>query len=284
MSSPPHATDTRPDDALPEVTLTESERALLAHHLPLVHLQLRRYRWSAREASDGDDLFQEGCLALADAIRRHDPSRHGSFAPYAMARIHCRMGLWVAEQRTLIRVPHATQKRRRRRGEFDRHDPAGPAAASLAEYARQRRSARRAAEATSGPHEPAAAGPTLAERLRRRIEGAVAAAARYYVAGARRENSGEVVRRIVSERLMIPESEAQTPIRALVREMAVSIGRITHTEENLLGRVRRAMARDVEFRLLRRFASRRPNGWDEGLTPREAAQLRRAETKSQSGS
>ena len=54
--------------------------ALYREHLRLAAFCARKY---ARRASDYDDLYQEACLGLLDALKRYDPDRGVEFSTYA---------------------------------------------------------------------------------------------------------------------------------------------------------------------------------------------------------
>ncbi|MFO0972426.1 MAG: sigma factor [Phycisphaerae bacterium] len=249
--------------------LSEVERRSVESHLPLVGLQLRRQERVDADENVRDDLFQEGCLALADAVRNHRPERHGSFAPYALARIHCAMGLYLRERGGSIRVPLTSQKRHRAKG---RHDPGMQPALAPRRRARglEGLPARRA-EAGSGLL------PRIGDVVRRRVDVALAAAEAEVLATVRGGAAARAaVRRVMRERVRIPEPESQTPVRGLARELGASLGRVTHTEAAVRRRARARLERDVVFRLMRRLARRRPMGMDAWLSEREATMLVRA--------
>jgi DNA-directed RNA polymerase specialized sigma subunit len=115
--------------AIPLAALSARQRRLVESHLPLIHHTLSRLNeWVARHRRHGryTELVQEGSLALIDAVRSHDPTRHGAFAPYAMARIHFAVSRFVHETQCAIRVPYSTQRRRRFRNEKSATTPAAP--------------------------------------------------------------------------------------------------------------------------------------------------------------
>src|SRR5262245_13461358 len=94
--------------AVPLAALSARQRRLVESHLPLIHPTLNRLDdWVRRHRAAGryPELVQEGSLALIEAVRAHDPLRHGAFAPYAMARIHFAVSRFVHETHCAIRVP-----------------------------------------------------------------------------------------------------------------------------------------------------------------------------------
>lgn len=264
--------------------LDPRQRRLVEEHLPLVRAQLRRQtivgpaRAAARET---DDLYQEGCVALVHAVRGYDAARHGPFAPYALSRIHAAMGRWLWERRDDVRVPVATQRRRiRRERSSDRHDPGGPPVVLRLDPDRLDRVPARPPDRSASHGDARPSGPTLGEALRARIDAAVRRAVSDALRRGRRGVGGGVLlRRLARERLSIPEPLTRTAVRALARELRVSLGRVTHAEASLYAGVRGLLSGDRAFRYLRYLARHRPRGMDAPLAPREqqrlAAALRR---------
>jgi RNA polymerase sigma factor (sigma-70 family) len=258
--------------------LTEEQRRLMQRHLPLVHLQLRRQSgcsFQRRNGREPEDLFQEGCLALAEAVRRYDSSRHGRFAPYALARIHTAMSVWLHEQTSPVRVPYATQKRRRYEAAAGkrRHDPGEPRPCV---YDVNRRRARRFNASKRASLEPTC-GVTVGEMIRERYDAAVEEVYRGDLRRGRlRPDSVAVLGRIVRERLCIPSDEARTSIRALMREMHVPFARVTHCESRFVERLRRKLLRDAAFRYLRRLSRHKPDGMNSEMSEGERQRVIRA--------
>lgn len=275
-----------PDAPSPSPPLSGDQRRLMREHLRLVYLQLNRQPGLVRHASvsgrEPDDLFQEGCLALADAVRRHCPRRHGDFAPYALARIHAAMSLWLRERRPVIRIPIATQRRRRAARLRDPRipPPRRRSARTNLERLDPRRirlhRVRRGAHAEDNPH-----AVTLGELVRDRLDRALRDALHAELAAPhRRDNASTVACRVAAERLAIPDPDAQTSIRTLMAELGVSAGRITHVQARLADGARRWLKRDLAFRYLRRLARRSPDGFDCVPDPAQRAYCNRAQARS----
>lgn len=70
-------------------------------------------REARRAQLDCDDLFQEACVALADALRRYD-YRRGRFLTYAMPRLRQRLSALSASLLGRIPVPENVAAQRRR--------------------------------------------------------------------------------------------------------------------------------------------------------------------------
>ncbi len=78
-----------------------AEDAFVTANLRLVRLIALRV--ALRSSLPVDDLFQEGCVALTEAVRRYDPDRRVRFASFAYPWIHSRMAASVAEHQTIRR-------------------------------------------------------------------------------------------------------------------------------------------------------------------------------------
>ena len=89
------------------VPMTEVERETVSRNLGLVGAQIERLL--GRGVSDAhvpeyrEELFQEGCLALMQAVRAYDPSSGMTFASYAMPRIHYAVWRGLCRYRQTIR-------------------------------------------------------------------------------------------------------------------------------------------------------------------------------------
>lgn len=251
------------------VALSEPQSNSVSGHIPLVHRKLGEQlrRCGNRAAPFADDLFQEGCLALTVAVRDHDPGRHGDFAPFALARVHAAMGQFLAE-RGVLRVPSATQKRHVRRAR-SRHDP------NAAPPGRRHAPAPRLEELPA-PRFVRAAGLTLADLIRARIDRATLAARRRLCNAARGSGRVRLVERIFDERLKIPQPELRTPIRAIAREQRFAVVAVARVERRALRAIRVRLRRDVAFRWIRRFARQAPDGVCSILPPDQTATWRRA--------
>jgi RNA polymerase sigma factor (sigma-70 family) len=83
---------------------------LVLNYLPLVHSLAAGYRHCGLPA---DDLVQEGCLGLLEAVDRYDAERGATFEPYARFRIRRSIRHALTEQARSIRLPKHIVERRR---------------------------------------------------------------------------------------------------------------------------------------------------------------------------
>ncbi len=74
------------------------ESAMIAEYLPMAKRVVRRYFSLADGLLSYDDLDQEAAVALVEAIRIYDPSRHGPVASFAMQRVRWRVMDYVRRQ------------------------------------------------------------------------------------------------------------------------------------------------------------------------------------------
>ncbi len=260
-------------------TLSARQRRVVERNLPLVHLTLNRHAGLCRHRRAGRErveLFQEGCLALMDAVRNHDASRHGVFAAFAMARIHFAVSRFVHEHESNIRIPYITQRRRKKQRDnatSDRHRPDAlprvvnePDGGGASRGGRPRD--RRRPDAQPG-------GVTIGDKIRDCFDRASGAVVRE-MEDAPRCGPGhrDVVRRCAQERWNIPEPDARMPIRRLAEALACSVGRITHCEDRFKKKVAVTLENDAAYRELRRLAKMNPEGMrgriDAHETPAEA--------------
>jgi len=252
-----------------DIALSGSQSQRVGGHLPLVQRKLNEQlrRCGNRAAPFADDLFQEGCLALTVAVRDHKPERHGDFAPFALARVHAAMGRFLAE-RGLLRIPSATQKRRARRAR-SRHDP------DAAPPTLRRRPDIRLEE-LAAPRDNRSAGRAVADLVRARIDHAMTRVRCRMVNANRRMRMPRLIHRVFDERLMIPQAELRTPIRAIARENEFPIIAVARVERRALRAIRACLRRDVAFRWIRRYARRAPDGPLAALPARLEPTWRRA--------
>ena len=270
--------------SVPLRSLSTGQRRLVERHLPLIHLTLRRTRGllehttAARERSE---LFQEGCLALMEAVRTHDPCRHGVFAAFAMARIHYAMSRFAHEQHNLIRVPYMTQRRwkqLRKSHEQDRHRPEPlPRVVPLRESrcSPHRRHSRRLAtrRLTRSADET-----TIGDLVRERLDYAACnVAARMRESRRSADGIRELVDLCMRERWTVPEPAEQTSIRQLASRLGCSIGRITHCEERFRKRLAEMLEQDAQYNRLIGVARRHLAGMQHVLSKEETEAIRQHE-------
>ena len=104
-----------PAAALP--VLTPEQQSLVSANIGLVGVHLRNRVPTPRQPTrqrEYEDLFQEGCVALARAASSYDASQHGSFAAYALPRIRGAIHAALYEYFTTIRVPTRACKNAKR--------------------------------------------------------------------------------------------------------------------------------------------------------------------------
>ncbi len=245
--------------------LSARQRRVVERNLPLVHLTLNRHAGLCRRQRAGRErveLFQEGCLALMDAVRNHDPSSHGVFAAFAMARIHFAVSRFVHEHESNIRIPYITQRRRRKRqgsATSDRHQPdALPRVVNEPDDGGTSRGGqprdRRRPDVPPGV-------VTIGDRIRDCFDRASSAVVSEMESTPRcGPGHRDVVRRCAQERWNIPEPDSRMPIRRLAEAMACSVGRITHCEERFKKKVAAVLESDAAYCELRRLAKTNPEG------------------------
>ena len=270
-------------DRIPLRAMSRRQRRVVERNLPLVRLTLRRHGQLSernRVGREPVELFQEGCLALMAAVRSHDPTRHGHFGAYAMARIHFAISQYVHETQSVVRVPYITQRRRRMRQAStaaDRHRPDqlprvvamtdgdGPVTSLGCRRWRH------------NPTAPPEQGLTIGELVRERVDLATALAVREMkVAPGCAKGHREVVEQCARERWKVPEPDARTPIRQLARTLHCSVGRITHCEQRFHKKVAETLIADDAFKALTRLARRQPTGMNHCPSPEELTSLQPA--------
>ena len=76
---------------------------LVEAHLNLVRQQAARF--SQASSACYDDLFQQGCFGLLDAVQRYQPQRGYAFSTYAVTLIRGQMQHYLRDRYHLIRSP-----------------------------------------------------------------------------------------------------------------------------------------------------------------------------------
>ncbi|MFH0980324.1 MAG: sigma factor [Planctomycetota bacterium] len=95
--------------------LTEAQRETVAQNLGLVGMQIKRLlgqgvpRACVQEFRE--ELFQEGCLGLIQAVQTYVPTRGMSFATYAVPRIYYAALRALRRYREIIRLPERHKQR-----------------------------------------------------------------------------------------------------------------------------------------------------------------------------
>ncbi len=89
---------------------SETRRQLVEHYLPLVHRVVERIGRRLPMEVDPDDLVQQGCFGLMEAIDGFDPSRQVKFETFASLRI---AGAAFDYLRTIDWAPRLVRQRAR---------------------------------------------------------------------------------------------------------------------------------------------------------------------------
>lgn len=228
--------------------LDESRRALVRDNVGLVATHLKqkvRGLGGRRGAETWEELFQEGCLGLIRAAADYDERRNIPFAAFALPRIH------RAVSSALERGAAGVHARKRTVQGRDRHNPF-PEVSSLSAQQAERMSVR--TRKTSDPGEES--GDTVGARLRRKYERAVESATTSMsaAAGADRDRR-RLVRLIAADRLLVPDENSRTSLRAIAGKARSSFGRVVECERRLASAIKAALEADPEFVRLRQLAA-----------------------------
>lgn len=256
------------------VHLTEGQRKLVEDNMGLVGLHIRRcVRNTAVGKSDRDydDLFQEGCIGLIQSARKFDPQAGIPFAAFALPRIHTAVSAALIRDESLIRVP-------RKRKRVNR----GDAGATKSPVEPPNREKPKVYSLDVDPRlgemsDPTEGGETrtIGERLREKYEQAVEVATRIVTRRkATRSDRGELIERIIQQRLLVPEDDAKTALRQIARDTNSSYSRVLQCERRIQSAMRRALTGDLEFRQLQESARRSEIGANQQIDPALEKQLR----------
>ncbi len=222
----------------------------------LVGLHIRRcVRNTAVGKSDRDydDLFQEGCIGLIQSARKFDPQAGIPFAAFALPRIHTAVSAALLRDESLIRVPRK-RKRRNEPGE------GGSAMVAVAPVREKPKVYSLDVDPRLGEmNDPGESDEsrTIGDRLREKYEQAVEVATRIVTRRkATRNDRGELIERIIQQRLLVPEEDAKTALRQIARDTNSSYSRVLQCERRIQTAMRRALTGDLEFRQLQESARR----------------------------
>ena len=273
---------------IPLTSLSHAQQEIVRRNLPLVHWTIRNFDGLHRRGKIGrshEELFQEGSVALAEALRTHDPRLHGSFGAYAVSRIRFAMRRYAQESDSLVRVPFITQRRaagqslhRRRRpvADEDRHRPdAPPSVESLNEpITRLRRSMGRRSPWRSNDEPSGTPRVSIGELARDRLDSAMRDALREMKASPfGRADYQSLLEACMSERWEIPEESARTSIRQVAGRTGSSIGRVTRCEDRFRELVAGRLEKDAVFTRLRSLSREHRLGWDHPADEEELARF-----------
>ncbi|HUU84526.1 MAG TPA: sigma factor [Phycisphaerae bacterium] len=216
----------------------------LEQHLALDVAPTRDREW--------DDLFQEGCVGLIEAVRTFRAESGIDFPAYAMPRIHSAVGRALRGAFATVRAPLYP------RGRPLTGASAPPPVVQTLDFDPQDRRPQVRHATDGAPH-----GETIGERLRDRyVETVERVVRRMPRLRPARGDRPEVIQRIVDERLLIPDEDARTSLRAIARESHSSYARIAKCEKCIIDQVRADLDDDAETQRLRQAARRKPDGMD----------------------
>jgi len=246
--------------------LTDSQRRQVEQNIGLVGVHLRRHVRGSPQATrdrEPDDLFQEGCLGLIQAVRTFRPEAGIPLPAYLLPRIHTAVSNALRNGFSTIRQPNtrrhtATAARNARYPtcitlDFDPRDLRPDPGREL---------------------ERCRSSETIGQRIRDRYVRSVRRAAdRAKRARRGRADRADLIDRIVEQRLLVPEPEARASLRGLARQTDSAYARVAQCEKRLLARVRADLTRDAETQRLRAEAGRHPDGMDASIDGELEAEL-----------
>lgn len=241
------------------VELTGEQRRLVRENLGLVGVHLRRYLGDLsqpRRDREWDDLFQEGCLGLIQAVVRFREERGIPFAAFALPRIHNAVSRALQTKFATVHVPAA---RHSTPGAIspgaEPHEAVNrPRVQSLSDEVERNLPDRR-----HDLHEHV--GETIGDRLRDKYERAVHAAVADVGSGpSRRGDRDRLAGVLAAERFLVPGEESRTALRQIARETKSSYARVAQCDKKLAGAIRARLCRDPEFVELSRLAKCHPEG------------------------
>jgi RNA polymerase sigma factor (sigma-70 family) len=250
--------------------LTSEQRDLVARHLGLVGVHLRTRVPTPRQPTrhrEYDDLFQQGCVALARAAAQYRPERDGVFAAYALPRIRGAVHNAIYDLFTVVHVPARAIQQARERGESTLCRPPFHVQEMTSDITRKMTTTQAGGQEDS-----------LRHVMHRRFEIAVHRALEQMRSRVwRHRNPTEIMTRIAYERMLIDDERLRTPLRQIAREANVSSGRACDYEKNLLNAVAAHFERDPQVRALVEMAQEDEAGWDERLDASRQDRLVQAE-------
>jgi RNA polymerase sigma factor (sigma-70 family) len=221
---------------------------LVAGRLDLVRSIALRYRSLGLSF---DDLVQEGCIGLLEAIDRYDPARHPDFDAFARFRIRRAIRNALTEQARLIRLPRHVVARRhllaRREAELAASAGRQPTTAELAVAAGL--SEAQVLQAQGAPTDPLSLGvPAVREALvadgtTPDPEQEIIAADRTRLVLQAVDGLDERRREVIRRRFGLAETE--TSVAALARDLHVSERRTRTIEHDALHLLARELERTL---------------------------------------
>ncbi len=243
--------------------LTEAQKVQVSQNVGLVAIHLRRrmnLRGEPTRDCEREDLFQEGCLGLIQAVRSFDPSAGIPFAAYALPRIHTAVSRATQTAFATVRKPLIRQRKHQ--------NPVELASVSLLDFEPEHREADPRHQPDSEDSE------TLGTHLRSRFEQTL----RSTVANMRSSKTARVDRDklaqlIIDERLLIPEESARHSLRVIARQTNSSYARVAQCEKKIVQQARQALSADPVTQFIRDKAKTSPNGLDTPMGDRVRHEL-----------
>lgn len=247
--------------------LTPEQRTRVEENLGLVGLCLKKIPSVPAQPMtrcEYDDLFQEGTLGLMRAVVRFDPLRNRTFVAFALKHIHGALSRALADRFATIRVPVKAVKQARREL---RERRAAEASMDGARHENRISASSRAAFVTPanlGPEDVLlqareetfpSDGRRLGDLLRERYEAAVLSASEgIRRRGRGRSDRGELIDRLVRDRLLIPEETERTSLRQIARDLKSTAGRVLACERQIAAWAADILQQDPVYRRLRELS------------------------------
>lgn len=254
---------------LPALTLAQQE--LVRRHMGLVGVHLRNRVPTPRRPRrqrEYDDLFQEGCVALARAAARWNPERDGVFAAYALPRIRGAIFRALHDGFTLVRIPA------RAAANFRKQSPG----AGMSPPVHVLEINDELEKAMTVPHRDSRPNETIRHALRRRYELAVRRTLEQMRQRTwRQRNPTPIMARIAEERMLVNSERERTALRQIARDFNISSGRASEYERNFVTAVRETLEADVQIRTLLEMAAEDANGQDGIVDAERQTRLRQVE-------
>lgn len=252
--------------------LTERQRRQVEENIGLVAVHLRRHIKGTAEATrdrEREDLFQEGCLGLIQAVQTFRPQSGIPLPAYLLPRIHTAVSRALRGGFSTVRRP-LYQPRRTAACEETEY----PTTVALDFDPQDRRpDPRHALERSS---EEKGTG-TIGERIRASYVRSVRRAAEESKrARPARGDRAQLIDRLVEQRLLVPEAEARVSLHSLARQTRSSYARVAQCEKRILDRVRAELTDDAETQHLREEARRNAEGMETPIDARLEAELEQA--------
>ena len=223
----------------------ESDRVLDLMSLvgPCVDRFLSRIPWQHRD-QQRDDLFQEGCLGLIEAVQKFEGGSAAALEALAECCIRQAVGRAYRQRagaRSGERKTSGTSDRIRLRS-------LGDADGWLPDRSRAQPAG-------------AAGDKTIGAWVRQCYDTAVAGAeAKRADVRAKRCDNRPIIRLLVEGRFMVPEPGMRVPLRQIARQVGASLGRVATCNQQMRDTIRHLLEADPEFAVLMRHARRSPSG------------------------